>query len=185
MVSHLKENGFVSSAAESPDFLCRDQTAYSIGWLNSVEMTHLQFNYLSAACGRTKHSRNSLAPPPRAGHRPGHTVLWDGIEFFQQPSFRPIYDSKLPALGSPLVWSQLCLCLSHCPDVLVLVSVFAVSCVILGCFWSLCTVFRLALSRYPHVPITSVSLCSTLNKDITRSSLRQVPFYHCLFNLHS
>ena len=35
-------------------------------------------------CGRTIHSHNSLAPPPHAGHQPGHTLLWDGIPFFNQ-----------------------------------------------------------------------------------------------------
>ena len=35
-------------------------------------------------CGRTIHSHNSLAPPPHAGHQPGHTLMWDGIPFFNQ-----------------------------------------------------------------------------------------------------
>ncbi|XP_051239305.1 uncharacterized protein LOC127353784 [Dicentrarchus labrax] len=38
----------------------------------------------SVACGRTIHSHNGLAPPPHAGHQPGHTLLWDGIPFFNQ-----------------------------------------------------------------------------------------------------
>ena len=35
-------------------------------------------------CGRTIHSNNSVATPPHTGHRPGHTLLWDGISFFNQ-----------------------------------------------------------------------------------------------------
>uniref|UniRef100_A0A3Q0REQ4 AP complex mu/sigma subunit domain-containing protein n=1 Tax=Amphilophus citrinellus TaxID=61819 RepID=A0A3Q0REQ4_AMPCI len=36
----------------------------------------------SVACGRTIRSHNSLAPPSHAGHQFGHTLLWDGIPFF-------------------------------------------------------------------------------------------------------
>src|SRR4029434_1557816 len=35
----------------------------------------------SGAGGRSIRSHNSLAPPPHAGHQPGHTLLWDGIPF--------------------------------------------------------------------------------------------------------
>lgn len=34
--------------------------------------------------GRTIHSHNSLAPSAHAGHQPAHTLLWDGIPFFNQ-----------------------------------------------------------------------------------------------------
>ena len=35
-------------------------------------------------CGRTIHSHKSLEPPSHAGYHPGHTLLWDGIPFFNQ-----------------------------------------------------------------------------------------------------
>ena len=38
----------------------------------------------SVAVGRSIGSHNSLAPPPHAGHQPGHTLLWDGIPFLNQ-----------------------------------------------------------------------------------------------------
>src|SRR4029434_9559408 len=38
----------------------------------------------SEAGGRSIRSHNSLAPPPHAGHLPGHTLLWHGIPFFNQ-----------------------------------------------------------------------------------------------------
>ncbi|XP_078100190.1 general transcription factor 3C polypeptide 3 isoform X3 [Sander vitreus] len=48
------------------------------------EAAYLDNTGASVVCGRTIHSHNSLAPPPHAGHQPGHTLLWDGIPFFNQ-----------------------------------------------------------------------------------------------------
>src|SRR4029434_9211688 len=46
--------------------------------------THFTLSGTSVACGRSIRSHNSLAPPPHAGHQPGHTLLWDGIPFLNQ-----------------------------------------------------------------------------------------------------
>src|SRR4029434_1822576 len=49
--------------------------------------TLYSFNTLSGASvagGRSIRCHNSLAPPPHAGHQPGHTLLWDGIPFCNQ-----------------------------------------------------------------------------------------------------
>jgi len=40
----------------------------------------------SVAGGRSIRSHNGLAPPPHAGHHPGHTLLWDGVPFLNQES---------------------------------------------------------------------------------------------------
>src|SRR4029434_9947390 len=53
--------------------------------------THYSFNKRSGASGageRSIRSHNSLAPPPHAGHQPGHTLLWDGIPFLNQESLQ-------------------------------------------------------------------------------------------------
>ena len=64
-----------------------------VDWMIEIwgNKTYCQFNNLfisqtgaSVVCGRTIHSHNSLAPPPHVGHQPGHTLLWDGIPFFNQ-----------------------------------------------------------------------------------------------------
>src|SRR4029434_11300355 len=50
--------------------------------------TLYSFNTASGAGGRSIRSHNSLAPPPHAGHQPGHTLLWDGIPFLNQESLQ-------------------------------------------------------------------------------------------------
>ena len=53
--------------------------------------TLYSFNTLSGASvagGRSIRCHNSLAPPPHAGHQPGHTLFWDGIPFLYQESLQ-------------------------------------------------------------------------------------------------
>ena len=49
-----------------------------------LHFIHFTLSGTSVACGRSIRSHNSLAPPPHAGHQPGHTLLWDGIPFLNQ-----------------------------------------------------------------------------------------------------
>ena len=47
---------------------------------------------------------NSLAPPPHAGHQPGHTLLWDGIPFFNQ--LQPALFNQLDCIGHSCTMSM-------------------------------------------------------------------------------
>src|SRR4029434_2788413 len=67
----------------------------AISHSNKEKTTHIGHLYTpftlsgtSVACGRSIRSHNSLAPPPHAGHQPGHTLLWDGIPFLNQESLQ-------------------------------------------------------------------------------------------------
>ena len=50
----------------------------------TTHIGHFTLSGTSVACGRSICSHNSLAPPPHAGHQPGHILLWDGIPFLNQ-----------------------------------------------------------------------------------------------------
>lgn len=49
-----------------------------------LHLIHFILPGTSVECGRSIRSHNSLAPPPHAGHQPGHILLWDGIPFLTQ-----------------------------------------------------------------------------------------------------
>ena len=104
MVPHLKQHAFVGWVAELSTWvawnICNIFSAkpLSLAWCCLVDLmvkvwrnkTYWKFNNslkqigASVGCGTTIHSHNSLAPPPHAGHQPGHTLLQDGIPFFNQ-----------------------------------------------------------------------------------------------------
>ena len=99
-----KENAFVGGAAELSMWvapiknllnLCRYQTAYSsidsrlvsFSWLDdwilkNQDILAIEKRIYLTNRGRTIQSHNSLAPRPPAGHQLGHTLLWEGIPFF-------------------------------------------------------------------------------------------------------